>query len=126
VWGWAGRYRSTERNIGVDPREIAVRVRDLVDDAALWFRTETPDDEGRLATAARFHHRLVWIHPFPNGNGRHARLATDVCLRSLGQPAPTWGSTLGLRPDAVRARYLASLRAGDAGDLGPLTDFLAS
>lgn len=122
VWGWAGNYRSTERNIGVDPRHVAVSVRDLVADATVWFRT----DESPVSATARFHQRLVWIHPFPNGNGRHARLAADLCLRSLGRPALTWGRDLRLPATEVRRRYVDVLRAADAGDIKPLIAFVTS
>jgi Fic-DOC domain mobile mystery protein B len=122
VWGWAGKYRTTERNIGVDSRQVAVSVRDLVADAAVWFRTE----EYPVAATARFHHRLVWIHPFPNGNGRHARLAADLCLRSLDLPALTWGRNLRLSAPEVRRRYIDALRAADAGDLMPLVAFVTT
>jgi Fic-DOC domain mobile mystery protein B len=72
VWKWAGKYRTTERNIGVDPSVIAISVRDLVDDAKTWV---APGNTwlGRDQAVCRVHHRLVAIHPFPNGNGRHAR-----------------------------------------------------
>ncbi len=122
VWGWAGSYRSTERNIGVDPRHVAISVRNLVADATVWFRT---DDDPVVATA-RFHHRLVWIHPFPNGNGRHARLAADLCLRSLDLPALTWGRNLRLTDAQVRRRYIDALRAADTGDIQPLLAFVAT
>lgn len=122
VWGWAGSYRSTVRNIGVDPNRIAVDVRNLTADAVWWFHCDTPAAE----TAARFHHRLVWIHPFANGNGRHARMASDLCLRSLGHPQLTWGRTLQLPAYEVRRRYFSALRAADAGDLGPLADFVTT
>jgi Fic-DOC domain mobile mystery protein B len=122
VWGWAGNYRCTERNIGVGPNRIAVDVRNLTADAVWWFRGDAPAEEA----AARFHHRLVLIHPFPNGNGRHARMASDLCLRSLGRPQLTWGRTLQLPVDEVRGRYISALRAADAGDLGPLVAFVTT
>jgi len=122
VWGWAGSYRSTERNIGVDPNRIAVDVRNLTTDAVWWFRGDEPAAE----IAARFHHRLVWIHPFSNGNGRHARMASDLCLRSIGRPQLTWGRTLQLPADELRGRYISALRAADAGDLGPLAEFVTA
>jgi len=122
VWGWAGSYRDTERNIGVDARRIAVDVRNLTADAVWWFRSDEPAEEA----AARFHHRLVWIHPFPNGNGRHARMASDLCLRSLGRPPLTWGRSLKLPSDEVRRRYIAALRHADAGDLDPLVEFITA
>jgi len=78
TWAWAGAFRTTEKNIGVDPAQIAVRLRDLLEDVRYWIEHNTyPVDE----IALRFHHRLVVIHPFPNGNGRHARLMTDVLLK---------------------------------------------
>ena len=119
VWGWAGSYRRTERNIGVDQRRVAVDVRNLTADAVWWFRGDGPAEEA----AARFHHRLVWIHPFPNGNGRHARMASDLRLRSLGRSPLTWGRTLDFPANEVRRRYITALRAADAGDLGPLVAF---
>ena len=83
VWRWAGEFRLTERNLGVAPHRIAIDLRKSLDDCRFWIENGTyPADE----IAARFHHRLVWIHPFPNGNGRHARLATDLLLAGLGQP----------------------------------------
>ena len=80
VWTWAGRFRQSEKNIGVDYLMIGIELRNLLDDARFWFENET---YGREEFAARFHHRLVKIHPFPNGNGRHARIMTDEILKSI-------------------------------------------
>ena len=71
VWVWAGTFRTTEKNIGVDPRQLAVQLRMLLDDVAFWIDKQT---YGYLEIAARFHHRLVYMHLFPIGNGRHARI----------------------------------------------------
>lgn len=121
IWEWAGGYRTTDRNIGVDPRSIAVAVRDLVDDARVWFDNEPP-----VTPAVRFHHRLVQIHPFPDGNGRHARLATDACLRACGEAPFTWGANLVDVPmQERRQRYYAALRWADRdGDLSKLEQYL--
>jgi Fic-DOC domain mobile mystery protein B len=95
VWRWAGSFRTTERNIGVEAYKIGVELRMLLDDARFWIEnaTYTPDE-----IAVRFHHRLVWIHPFPNGNGRHARMAADLLAVSLSRPRFTWGSANLARP----------------------------
>lgn len=77
VWAWAGEYRLTEKNIGIDPLQISVQLRILLGNASYWLQQETFPP---LEAAARFHHRLVQIHLFPNGNGRHARIATDIML----------------------------------------------
>jgi fido (protein-threonine AMPylation protein) len=107
IWAWAGSYRATERNIGVDPRHIAVTVRDLVEDVCVWFENERP-----FSPAVRFHHRLVQIHSFPDGNGRHARLATDACLRACGEAPFTRDANLVDVPMRERRqRYHAALRA---------------
>lgn len=121
IWEWAGSYRATERNIGVDPRHIAVAVRDLIDDARVWFDNEPP-----VTPAVRLHHRLVQIHPFPDGNGRHARLATDACLRARGEAPFTWGANLVDEPmHERRQRYYAALRRADRdGDLSELTKYV--
>lgn len=124
VWRWAGQYRHTEVSIGVAPERVSVAVRDLVADTHLWVAGPQPspiDD-----AAVMFHHRLVAIHPFPNGNGRHARAATDLLLRSAGTTAFSWGSASLDDPSETRARYIAALRRADAGDLGPLGAFVRS
>lgn len=123
VWRWAGVFRQTERNIGVAPHQIAVELRQLLDDCRYWVGHDTyPVDE----IAARFHHRLVWIHPFPNGNGRHARLATDLLLASLGQPRFSWGRANLVDAGQTRQAYVAALRAADAKDIRPLLGFVRS
>lgn len=123
VWRWAGRYRATERNIGVDPRAIAVGVHDLMEDAKLWFADEAIQlDEA----ACRFHHQLVQIHAFPNGNGRHARAMTDLILRAHGGASFTWGRGRLDASGAVRSAYISALRSADGGDYGPLAEFVRS
>ena len=119
VWAWAGSYRRLETSIGIDPARIAVGVRDLVADTKIWAEHEEP-----LCVAVRFHHRLVSIHPFPNGNGRHGRQAADYLMEALKQPPFTWGA-VGGRGDVegTRRRYLAALREADNGDLAPLEHF---
>ncbi len=123
VWRWAGKFRQTERNVGVDPHRIATDLRLLLDDCRYWIEhgTYPPDEIG-----ARFHHRLVSIHPFPNGNGRHARLATDLLLVALGQPRFSWGKTNLVNPGETRRAYVAALRAADGRDIGPLLEFVRS
>ena len=123
VWRWAGKFRKTERNIGIDAYRITVELRQLLDDCRYWIEhgTDEPDE-----IAARFHHRLVWIHPFPNGNGRHARIATDLLLVSMGRPRFTWGRVNLVDPGETRQRYVDALRAADHHDIGPLLEFVRS
>ena len=123
VWRWAGKFRLTERNVGVDPYRIATDLRQLLDDSRYWIAqgTDPPDD-----ICVRFHHRLVTIHPFPNGNGRHARLATDLLLVARGQSRFSWGRTSLVTPGETRHAYVAALRAADARDIGPLLEFVRS
>lgn len=123
VWRWAGKFRKTERNIGIDAYRITVELRQLLDDCRYWIEhgTYEPDE-----IAARFHHRLVLIHPFPNGNGRHARIATDLLLASMGRPRFTWGRVNLVDPGETRQRYIDALRAADHHDIGPLLEFVRS
>lgn len=123
VWHWAGEFRRTERNIGIVPYRIPIDLRQLLDDCRYWIEhgTYEPDE-----IAARFHHRLVFIHPFPNGNGRHARLAADLLLVKLGRPRYSWGQINLVDPGETRKRYVSALRAADNQDIRPLLEFVRS
>jgi Fic-DOC domain mobile mystery protein B len=123
VWRWAGRYRTTDRNIGVEVSGIAMGVQQAIDDARYWVEhaTYTPDE-----IAVRFSHRLVAVHPFPNGNGRFSRLVGDLLAGRLGQPPFTWGRVSLVDAGETRARYVEALRAADNHDVGPLVRFARS
>ena len=123
VWSWAGRYRTTETNIGVAPHTIAANVRLLVGDTRTWidYSAYDPDE-----LAVRFHHRLVAIHPFPNGNGRLGRIAADYLIRGLGAETFSWGARADLDTDALRAAYRRALQRADAGELADLLAFARS
>jgi Fic-DOC domain mobile mystery protein B len=123
VWRWAGRFRTGERNIGIPHYEIPVALRQLLDDAKTWINDGSyPRDE----IAVRFHQRLVQIHPFPNGNGRHARLMADLLIMRLGGERFSWGSADLQNVGDVRTRYIAALRDADNHDLAPLLAFARS
>jgi Fic-DOC domain mobile mystery protein B len=123
TWKWAGHYRATEKNLGIPVHQIRESLGVLFGDVRYWIEngTYSPD-----AIAVRFHHRLVAIHPFPNGNGRHARLIADVLALKLGHPTFTWGSTDLVTPGEARTRYLEAIRAADNGDIQPLLTFARS
>jgi len=123
VWRWAGQHRQSAKNIGVDAYQIPEILRLLLDDCRYWIENSTyePDE-----IAARFHHRLVFIHPFPNGNGRHARLAADLLLKAMDQPRFTWGRVNLLNAGDTRQAYVAALRAADTHDYAPLFAFVRS
>ena len=123
VWAWAGRYRRSETNIGIPPTYITEEVRKVVDDAATWVEHKTyePDE-----LAVRFHHRLVAIHPFANGNGRHSRISADLLIANLGRAAFSWSDNLGLPTEPRRQRYLAALHSADAGEIDDLVSFARS
>lgn len=122
VWEWAGRYRETELNIGVAAHRIRDEVGTLCQDVAFW--DEQKDNPlPVLERAARLHHRLAWIHPFPNGNGRHARLMSDIYLRVHRHKLPAWPSSALGGPGEERGAYLDALRKADLGDFGSLTSY---
>jgi len=123
TWKWAGAYRSTEKNIGIAHYQIREALPVLLGDARYWLEHQTfPADE----VAVRFHHRLVWIHPFANGNGRHARVMADVLVQRLGRPVFTWGGASVVPPGEFRSRYIQALRAADASDIRPILKFARS
>lgn len=123
IWEWAGTYRQTEKNIGIDPLHISVQLRMHLDNARYWAENNVFPP---LESAARFHHRLVQIHPFPNGNGRHARIATDVFLNDYyNHPPITWASGFDLQADNERRNaYITALRAADGENFEPLLSFV--
>jgi Fic-DOC domain mobile mystery protein B len=123
VWAWAGMYRRTETNIGVEPPQISGAVHNLVNDARAWVESRSEPED---TVGVRFHHRLVSIHPFSNGNGRHSRLAADYLVRALGQDAFSWGARLELETSELRKRYLDGLRRADEGEFGDLVAFARS
>jgi Fic-DOC domain mobile mystery protein B len=123
VWRWAGEFRTSERNIGIDHWEIRAALRVLLDDTNEWIKRKTyPPDE----IAVRFHHRLTQIHPFPNGNGRHARLIADLLIMRLGGERFSWGKGSLHEPGDLRKRYIAALKAADSHDVEPLLKFARS
>jgi Fic-DOC domain mobile mystery protein B len=125
VWTWAGEYRLTEKNIGIDPHQISMQLRMLLDNARYWAEHGVYPP---LEAAARFHHRMVQIHPFPNGNGRHARIAADVMLEDYyDHPNIEWASGFDLQADNERRKaYITALRAADAGDFDPFLTFVGA
>ncbi|WP_105404715.1 mobile mystery protein B [Neorhizobium sp. T7_12] len=124
VWDWAGTFRKTGKNVGIDPVQIGVQLRGLMDDARYWADNKT---YSAIEVAVRLHHKLVFIHPFPNGNGRHARIMADVVLEKIYGAEPiNW--TLGFdlqKMSERRAAYIAALKAADNYDLEPLLAFVA-
>lgn len=123
TWKWAGEYRRTEKNIGIPVYQIREQLATLLGDVRYWIEHSTfPPDE----IAVRFHHRLVVIHPFPNGNGRHARLIADILAMKLSRPSFTWGAADLVKRGEARTNYLNAIRAADRGDIQPLIEFARS
>lgn len=124
VWRWAGKFRHSDKNIGVDWKQVPIALRGLIDDGQYWINHKTfSQDE----IAIRFKHRIVSIHCFPNGNGRHSRLAADVIVsRVLSQPVFTWGGGDLRDKGPDREEYLAALKLADMGNLESLTRFARS
>lgn len=124
VWKWAGTFRKTNKNIGVDRLCIITELHQLLGDAQYWLEHQTyPISD----LAVIFHHRLVKIHLFPNGNGRHARMCADVIVAKFNGEKLSWGGNSNLaKPDDLRTRYIAALRDADVGDYQPLLAFARS
>jgi len=123
VWKWAGAYRTSNKNIGVACWQIQAKLAEVLDNTRYWTENNTfPPDE----IAVRFHHALVFIHPFANGNGRWSRLMADVLVVRLGSPRFIWGRSALRATDDVRRSYIAALRAADKHDLADLMAFARS
>jgi Fic-DOC domain mobile mystery protein B len=120
TWRWAGAYRRTDKNIGVHWPRIAAELRTVCNDAGYWLENRSFDlDE----IAARLHHRVVSVHPFPNGNGRHSRLLADALLIENGRPRFSWGSANLAGPGQARDAYIRALKDADALDYARLVRF---
>ena len=124
VWDWAGVYRLTEKNIGVSVWQISTEMRTCLDDARYWRDNGTYEP---LEAVARYHHKLVWVHPFANGNGRWARIMADAYLATIDpNKFLDWSGNGTLNSDSAhRARYIAALRAADAHEFEPLVEFVS-
>jgi Fic-DOC domain mobile mystery protein B len=124
VWKWAGAFRNTNKNIGTDKWQISAELRNLLDDLSYWHQNNVyPPDE----IALRFKHRLVSIHCFANGNGRHSRLMADIIIEKIyRKPVFTWGTTNLYNKSDARLAYLTALRSADKGDYSLLIDFARS
>ena len=120
VWSWAGKYRTTEKNIGAAPGQIPIKLMQLFHDVTFWIENKIYDSR---EIAVRFHHRLVQIHPFPNGNGRVSRLMADLIFHKLEGKSLYWGNTDLAHISDTRNKYIAALRKADAGDYTELIAF---
>lgn len=122
TWRWAGSIRLSEKNLGfVAPQDIAPELSKLCADVDAQIQYQS---FGQFEIAARFHHRLVYIHPFVNGNGRFSRMMADMLMVHFGERRFDWGATSLASDGDVRARYISALRAADGHDIRPLLDFL--
>jgi Fic-DOC domain mobile mystery protein B len=121
VWSWAGEFRKSEKNIGVKWIMVGIELKALLNDTKYWIENNTyPNDE----IAIRFKHRLVNIHCFPNGNGRHSRIMADIIMESiLGNEPFTWNQSNMVKADQTRKNYINAIREGDQGNIQPLIDF---
>lgn len=127
VWRWAGKYRTSDKSIGIHWQQIPTAIRTFLDNTRYQIENKIYSYD-ELGT--RFHHRLVEIHPFANGNGRHSRYATDALLKALHQPTFTWGTLKdkkGIdRFGETREHYIACLKLADQKNIKPLMEFVRS
>lgn len=123
IWKWAGKYRKTERNIGIPAMNISFEMQRFCREVKGWHDDKTYSQD---ELAVRFHHKLVAIHCYPNGNGRHARLAADILIEQLGGSRFTWGSSRLDEAGDVRSAYIDALKSADHNDIGPLVEFVRS
>jgi len=123
VWDWAGTYRTTNKNIGIEANRIPAELPQRLDDTIYQINNSVycPDE-----IAVRLHHQLVYVHPFPNGNGRWSRLMADLVVEELGQPSFTWGRDSLKSISDIRAQYIEALRAADNHDIASLLVFARS
>ena len=121
VWKWAGDFRKTDKNIGINWTRIGMELKYLIDDTKYWIENETYSPE---EIAIRFKHRVVAIHCFPNGNGRHSRMMADIIMDSIFiKDIFTWHKSSMIKADETRKKYINALRQADKGNISPLIEF---
>jgi Fic-DOC domain mobile mystery protein B len=121
VWKWAGKFRTSEKNLGIHCVSIGVELRNLLEDTKYWIENNTysPDE-----IAIRFKHRIVSIHCFPNGNGRHSRLMADIIIESIfNEGIFTWHQSNMVKADKTREKYIKALKEADNGSIKSLLEF---
>ncbi|MDR1327280.1 MAG: mobile mystery protein B [Heliobacteriaceae bacterium] len=121
VWKWAGKFRVTEKNIGIAPYLISSELKNLYDDVAYWIENKTYKP---YEIALRFHHKLVHIHPFPNGNGRISRIMADLIMKRLNEKEFDWGEGSLIEISKLRKNYINALRKAASGDYSELLEFI--
>ncbi len=124
VWKWAGEFRKTDKNIGVDKNQVAMALKQLLDDCLYWINRHSFSEE---EITIRLKHRIVQVHCFANGNGRHSRLMADVMMEKFFHlPAFTWGAANLIKQSNLRNAYIQALKKADAGDYNDLIAFAKS
>ena len=123
VWRWAGKYRTTERNLGVGPYLIQPRMVQAIDEALGWIEYKSYEAD---ELAVRFHHAIVLVHPFPNGNGRWSRLAADLLVATQGNLRFSWGGANRRASSDARRNYIDALRSADNHDFARIIAFARS
>ncbi len=122
VWKWAGKFRTAEVNISkYRSYDVGPQLKNFFEDAKLWIQL------GKMSwdeISAEMHHRLVTIHPFPNGNGRTTRIYTEYVQKRNNQPVTSWMASLGKNPQLRRDHYIKALRNADKGDFDLLIEFM--
>jgi len=121
VWKWAGEFRKSDKNIGIKWTQIGVELKNLLDDSKYWIENKTYAPE---EIAIRFKHRIVEIHCFPNGNGRHSRMMADIIIESIfGKEIFSWHKSNMVKADKTRKAYITALKEADNGNINPLIEF---
>ena len=123
TWKWAGKFRTTQTNLGIEAHDITVELQKLLDDTTYQIKQKSSD---LVEIAVKLHHRMVVIHPFVNGNGRHSRIMADLLAKKLKVKAFTWGKDNLVNQSKVRNNYIKALKQADSGDIQPLIEFAYS